>query len=88
MTDIERAKQVVNDEAVRQGVDAGFRGTVDGGFVEEQIAQTVEVSGAAAEAEDLNGTIDKLKKSISHTKILAIVVWALCFITFIGRFCM
>lgn len=75
-------------EDVTKGVEAGFKGSIDAGLTSEQVAQTVETFGAVAESEDLDSSITKLTKSLKHTKILAVIVWILCFVTFIGRFCM
>lgn len=86
MTEREMASKVVTGEAVEEGVKRGFSGVVDGAHVEEQIATTVEVAGVAAEAEDLDATVDSLNKKIKHTKVASIIVWLACAGLFIGRF--
>lgn len=88
MTEQEKARLSINEDAVETGVKEGFRGTVRGDFVEQKIERTVEVAGLTAEADDLNGSIDRLNHQIVRTRLAAIGVWVLCIVVFIGRFCM
>lgn len=87
MTEQEKMQEVVNNE-ISSGVDKAFQGSVRADFIERKIENTIEVSGAAAEAADLDISIDKLRSSITKTKVASIIVWMLCGAVFIARFCM
>lgn len=87
MSEQDRIRLLIN-EKVTNGIDEGFKGVVDAGFIEQKIENTVEVSGATAEAIDLDISIEKLRGQISKTKVAAIITWILCVILFIARFCM
>lgn len=87
MTEQEKMQEVVNNE-VTNGVDKAFQGSVRADFIETKIENTVEISGATAEAADLDISIDKLRSSITKTKVASIIVWILCGAVFIARFCM
>ena len=88
MTIEERAKTVVDEEAVENGVCEGFIGVVAPDFVEQEIENTVEMAGATAEANDLAYDIEHLNKRIKRAKIMAIGVWVLAAVTFMARFLM
>lgn len=86
MTEKEMTSKAVSTEAVNEGVGQAFKGVGTGEHIDEQVGTTVEVAGVAAEAEDLDATVDKLNKKIKHTKIASIIVWLACAGLFIGRF--
>ena len=87
-SEFELAKNVAvnNEDSIKQGIDEGFKGTVNADHLEQKIENTADIIGAAMEGEDLDDLVAKVNKKISRTKVATIIVWVLCFITFIARF--
>lgn len=87
-SEFELAKNVAvnNEDSIKQGIDEGFKGTVNADHLEQKIENTADIIGAAMEGEDLDDLVAKVNKKISRTKVATIVIWILCFITFIARF--
>lgn len=86
--EFELAKNVAvdNEDSIKQGINEGFKGTVNADHLEQKIENTADIIGAAMEGEDLDDLVAKVNKKISRTKVATIIVWVLCFITFIARF--
>ena len=85
MSEQDKLRLVIEEETTK-GVDTGFIGTTRSDLIEQKIENTVEISGAAAEATDLGINIDKLKSQLSKTKVDSVSIWLLCVVTFIARF--
>lgn len=87
-SEFELAKNVAvnNEDSIKQGIDEGFKGTVNADHLEQKIENTADIIGAAMEGEDLDDLVAKVNKKISRTKVATIAIWILCFITFIARF--
>lgn len=82
----ELIEKAITQGVVDDGVNQAFSGVVNGAFVEEHIASTVEVAGLTTEADDLEADIVNLKKEITRTRVASIIVWIACAGLFIGRF--
>ena len=87
MSDYREMKQLIND-AAKSGVDQSFRNSVRPDLLEQEIENTVEISGITAEATDLDIDIDKLQSQIKRARVASIIIWAVCGVVFIARFCM